>query len=172
MNKKALAVLVLAVLCVAVVPNVIAQSAASQPAATKSSVDQDIQLLRQDLASDKKQLIASNLVLTGAEATNFWPVYDQYQAEYKKIGDAKIALIKDYAQNWGTVTDAQALQYWQRSQEIEQSVLALRQKYVPLVGKTLPGKKTVTFFQMDRRIGLLLDVQLAAELPLVQEQGN
>jgi hypothetical protein len=110
--------------------------------------------------------------LTDAEATKFWPVYDQYQAEYKKIGDAKVALIKDYAQNWGTVTDAQALQYWQRSQEIEQSVLALRQKYVPLVGQTLPGKKTVTFFQLDRRIALLLDVQLAAEIPLVQEQAN
>jgi hypothetical protein len=170
--KKALAVLVLAVICIFVVPAVVAQSAGSKPASTKSSVDQDIQLLRQDLASDKKQLFASNLVLTDAEATKFWPVYDQYQAEYKKIGDAKVALIKDYAQNWGTVTDAQALQYWQRSQEIEQSVLALRQKYVPLVGQTLPGKKTVTFFQLDRRIALLLDVQLAAEIPLVQEQAN
>jgi hypothetical protein len=175
MNKKALAVLALAIICVAGWPNVVAQSAASQPATAKSahaSVDQDIQLLRQDLASDKKQLIASNLTLTNAEATRFWPVYDQYQAEYKKIGDAKLALIKDYAQNWGSVTDQQALQYWQRSQDIEQSVAQLRQKYVPIVGKVLPGKKTVTFFQMDRRIALLLDVQLAAEIPLVQEQGN
>ena len=175
MNRKALGALVLAVICVAVVPNLIAQSADSKPSTAKSgqaSVDQDIQLLRQDLASDKKQLIASNLVLTDAEATKFWPVYDQYQAEYKKIGDAKIALIKDYAQNWGTVTDDQALKYWQRSQDIEQSVLALRAKYVPIVGKALPGKKAVTFFQMDRRIALLLDVQLAAEIPLVQEQGQ
>lgn len=175
MNKKALGMLVLAVICVAVCPNVLAQAAAPQAATAKSgqtSVDQDIQLLRQDLASDKKQLIASNLVLTDTEATKFWPVYDQYQAEYKKIGDAKLALIKDYAQNWGSVTDEQALKYWQRSQDIEQSVLQLRQKYVPIVGKVLPGKKTVTFFQLDRRIALLLDVQLAAEIPLVQEQGH
>jgi hypothetical protein len=168
-------VLVLVVICLVLGLNVVAQTAGSQTATAKSgqpSVDQDIQLLRKDLASDKKQLIASNLVLTDTEATNFWPVYDQYQAEYKKIGDAKLALIKDYAQNWGSVTNEQALQYWQRSQDIEQSVLQLRQKYVPIVGKVLPGKKAVTFFQMDRRIALLLDVQLAAEIPLVQEQGR
>jgi hypothetical protein len=173
-NKKVLGVQVL-VICLALGTNVLAQAAGSQAATAKSSpasVEHDIQLLRQDIASEKKQLIASNLVLTDTEATKFWPIYDQYQAEYKKIADAKLALIMEYAQNWGSVTDAQALQYWQRSQDIEQSIFQLRQKYLPIVGKALPGKKTVTFFQMDRRIALLLDVQLAAEIPLVQEQGN
>jgi hypothetical protein len=137
----------------------------------QASVDQDIQLLRQDLASQKKQLIASNLVLTDAEATKFWPVYDQYQAEYMRIGDAKLVLIKEYA-NWGGVTDEQALSYLQRSQNIEESVLELRRKYVPIIEKVLSGKKTATFFQLDRRIGLLLDVQLASQIPLVQSRGH
>jgi hypothetical protein len=175
MDKKAFGVLVLALICTVAGPQVVAQAAGSQSTAAASgqaSVDRDIQLLRQDLASDKKQLIASNLVLTDTEATKFWPIYDQYQAEYKKIGDAKLALVKDYAQNWGTVTDQQAMGYWQRSQDIEQSVLQLRQKYLPIVSKVLPGKKAVTFFQMDRRIALLLDLQLAAEIPLVQEEGR
>ena len=131
MNKKILGGLVLAVICAAVGPKVLAQEAGPVAPSAKdgqASVDQDIQLLRQDIASEKKQLIASNLVLTDTEATRFWPVYDQYQAEYKKIGDSKLALIKEYAQNWGTVTDEQALQYFQRSQDIEQSVIQLRQK--------------------------------------------
>ncbi len=173
MNKKVLGGLVLAVICAAIGPKVLAQEEGPPAPTAKSgqaSVDQDIQLLRQDIASEKKQLIASNLVLTDTEATRFWPVYDQYQAEYKKIGDSKLALIKEYAQNWGSVTDEQALQYFQRSQDIEQSVIQLRQKYFPIVGKILPGKKTASFFQMDRRIGLLLDVQLASAIPLVQEQ--
>ena len=175
MNKIRLAILLLALVCVAIGPNALAQTAGSQTGRNKNaqaSVDQDIQLLRKDIASQKKQLVAANLQLTDTEATKFWPVYDQYQAEYKKIGDAKVALIKEYAQNWGSVTDAQAMQYWQRSQDIEQSAFQLRQKYVPIVGQVLPGKKTVTFFQLDRRIALLLDVQLASEIPLVQEQDH
>jgi hypothetical protein len=172
MNKKILGGLVLAVVCAAVGLKVLAQDAGPPAPSAKSgqASDQDIQLLRQDIASERKQLIASNLVLTDTEATRFWPVYDQYQAEYKKIGDSKLALIKEYAQNWGSVTDEQALQYFQRSQDIEQSVIQLRQKYFPMVGKVLPGKKTASFFQIDRRIALLLDVQLASAIPLVQEQ--
>ena len=175
MTRKMLGVLVLAGACLVHGPKVLAQAAGSQQATGKSgqaSLDQDIQLLRQDIASQKKQLIASNLVLTDTEATKFWPIYDRYQAEYMKIGDTKVALIKEYAQNWGSVTDEQALQYLRRSQDVEESVVQLRKKYVPIVSKVLPGKKTATFFQLDRRIALLLDLQLASQIPLVQSQGH
>ena len=72
---------------------------------------QDLDLLRKDLRSQKKQLIAANLKLTDAEATKFWPVYDQYTAELVKINDKKYALIQDYADHWGTMTDEQALMF-------------------------------------------------------------
>jgi len=75
-------------------------------------------------------------------------------------------------QNWGSVSDEQALWYLQRSQNIEESVLELRTKYVPIIKQVLSGKKTATFFQLDRLIVLLLDVQLAAQIPLVQSQGH
>ena len=75
---------------------------------SQSVSDQDIQLLRQDIRSQKKQLIAVNLTLADAEATKFWPVYDQYSAEMTKIGDQKYVLIKEYAQNFGSLTDIQA----------------------------------------------------------------
>jgi hypothetical protein len=50
-------------------------------------------------------------------------------------------------------------------------VTALRSKYLPLVNKVIPGKKAATFFQLDRRVGLLMDLQLASEIPLVQQQN-
>jgi hypothetical protein len=105
MRNKIIAV-VLASTWVLVVPAAHAQSSASKDSPTVT--DQDIQLLRQDLRSEKKQLVAANLILTDAEATKFWPVYDQYAAEMTKVGDQKYALIKDYAQNYGSLTDAQA----------------------------------------------------------------
>jgi hypothetical protein len=171
MHRKLLGVLLFAGVCLMQSPEVQAQ-AASTANSSQASLDQDIALLRKDLASQKKQLIAANLVLTDAEATKFWPVYDRYQAEYATIGDAKVALIKEYAQNWGSVTDDQALAFMRRSQDIEESVAQLHKKYAPLVNQVLPGKKTATFFQLDRRIGLLLDLQTASQIPLVQSQGH
>lgn len=142
----------------------------SSGSGTQVASDQDIQLLRQDLRSKKKQLIASNLTLTDSEATKFWPIYDQYTTELVQINNEKYAVLKDYANNWGTMTDAQALDLTRRYLDVEAKVTALRTKYVPIINKVLPGTKTATFFQLDRRIGMMIDLQLAAQLPLVQDQ--
>jgi hypothetical protein len=143
----------------------------SQSAATsQSGIDQDVQMLRQDIRSRKKQIIAANLKLTDTEATKFWPVYDQYSAELSKLGDQRYALIKEYAKGFGTLTDDQALSLMKRSLSLDEQVAQLRSKYVPIINQVLPGTKTATFFQLERYINSLIDLQVAGELPVVQEQ--
>lgn len=178
MKKIVLGAFVLAGVYFVGVPTSHAQATSSgqAPASTQSnnqaSIDQDVSLLRQDLRSKKKQLIAANLTLTDAEATKFWPVYDQYSADLTKLGDQKYALIKEYAQGYGTLTNEQALSLLNRSLALDEQIAQLRIKYVPIFNKVLPGTKTATFFQMDRRVTALLDLQLASEIPLVQDQKN
>ena len=85
-----------------------AQAQQTPPATAPNTVsDQDIQLLREDVRSEKKQLIAANLQFTDAEATKFWPVHHVYD-KLMKIGDTRLALIKEYAKTYDTMTDAQA----------------------------------------------------------------
>ncbi|HEX8814064.1 MAG TPA: hypothetical protein VF753_01055 [Terriglobales bacterium] len=149
-----------------------ANSAVAPSKNPQASLDQDIALLRQDLRSQKKQLIAANLQLTDAEATKFWPVYDQYTVEQTKLGDQKVALIKEYAAGFGTVTNDQALSLLKRSLALDDQYTQLRTKYVPIINQVLPGTKTATFFQMDRRLAALADLQLASQIPFVQEQNK
>ena len=174
MRKKIIGTLVLAGVCFLNAPQIPAQAAATQtaPAAGNSQVitDQDIQLLRQDIRGKKKQLIAANLNLTTDEATKFWPVYDQYTAELVKINDAKYAALKEFAEKWGTLTNEQAVSLISRSLGVDQSVVQLRIKYVPIFQKVIPGTKVATFFQLDRRLQMLIDAQLASQVPLVQDQ--
>jgi hypothetical protein len=167
MRNRIIAVVVLASACVLAIPAAHAQAGSKD---TEVVTDQDIKLMRQDIRSQKKQLVAANLTLTDAEATKFWPVYDQYAAELTKIGDEKYALIKEYAQNFGSLTDAQAQSLLNRSLALDEATAQLRIKYVPIVNKALPGTKTATFFQIDRRLSTLIDLQLASQIPLVQEQ--
>lgn len=153
-----------------------AQAASGQAATSASknpqaSLDSDVALLRQDIQSEKKQIIAANLELTDTEATKFWPVYDQYNAELTELGNQKYALIKEYAQGFGKLTDEQALSLTRRSLALDEELAQLRSKYVSIFNKVLPGTKTATFFQMDRRIGALIDLKLASEIPFVQEQN-
>jgi len=170
MKKQILTGLILAGAVCLQAPAARGQAAQSQPTPNQAQLDKDVSLLRQDLRSQKKQLIAANLNLTADEATKFWPVYDQYSAELQKLGDQKYALIKEYAQGFGSLTDDQALSLAKRSLALDEQTAALRAKYLPLVNKVIPGKKAATFFQLDRRIALLMDLQLASEIPLVQQQ--
>ena len=132
--------------------------------------DQEIELLRKDLRSQKKQLVAANLKLTDAQATKFWPVYDQYIAEQTKIHDEKYALIKELATSWGSISDAKAEDMTRRALAVDQQVTQLRIKYVPNFLKVLPGKQAATFFQIDRRLQMMVDLQLMSQLPLIQSQ--
>src|SRR5271165_4150454 len=77
--------------------------------------DQDIEMLRADLRSQRKQITAQNLPLTADEATKFWPIFDQYRKEAIKPNDERWAVIKEYATNYDTMTDAQAQDYMKRS---------------------------------------------------------
>jgi hypothetical protein len=168
MRKKTTLLLLLASAWVLAVPAAHAQAAAGKDSQTVS--EQDIKLLRQDVRSEKKQLIAANLKLTDVEATKFWPLYDQYSAEMAKIGDQRSALISEYAKNFSSLTDEQAQSLIDRSLALDEAIAQLRIKYVPIIKKVLPGTKTATFFQMDRRITELIDLQVASQIPLVQEQ--
>lgn len=144
------------------------QTAAAPTAAAPTASEQNLLLLRKDLRSQKKQIIAANLPLTEAEALKFWPIYDQYTSEVAKINDSKLSLIKEYADNIATLTDAQAQSIMERWTAADDAALQLRIKYVPIILKVLPGKKTALFFQLDRRIAGLMDVQVASEIPLVE----
>jgi len=138
-----------------------------QPA-SDSDTDQYIELLRKDVRSLKKQVIAANLDLTDNEAVKFWPIYDQYAADLAKINDTKFALIKDYARNYTTMTDEQAEAYVKGRAAVEESVNRLRLKYFPVFRRVLPGKTAAKFSQIEWRISLMIDLQLASQMPLIQ----
>ena len=171
MQKKiVVAVLVVAGALLLLNVPVVAQAAQSTPEAgapPHSVSDQDIEMLRQDIRAQRKEITAQNMNLTPDEATKFWPIFDQYRKEAIKPNDDRWALIKEYAANYDSMTDAQANDFMQRSTAVDQQLLALRMKYVPVFEKVISAKKTALWFQIDRRIDLLINLQLAASIPMV-----
>jgi hypothetical protein len=135
---------------------------------SQSSMDQQIDLLRKDLRSQKRQIIAANMKFTDAEAEKFWPTYDQYTAELVKINNEKYALIKEYAQSYNSLTDEQGDSLARRWITVDESIVQLRFKYVPIFRKVLSGRSTALFFQLDRRVQLMIDLQLAQSIPLIE----
>jgi len=146
-----------------------AQNDASSPSTeNEQNLDQEIEMMRKDVRSQKRQIIAANMNLTDQEAEKFWPVYDRYTKELMKINDAKYALIKEYAKDFSSMTDEHLDKSVKDWLGLDQSVTQLRVKYRPTFRNALSAKSTARFYQLDRRIGDLIDLQLASSLPLVQ----
>jgi hypothetical protein len=175
MNQKKFLVITLTLVAFASASSVLAQNSTSAkkdavktsaPNDSQASPDGFVDLLRKDIRSQKKQIIAENMGLSDVEAEKFWPVYDQYAAELSKIYDVKIALLKDYADNYSSMTGEQAESYIRKRAEVEQSIMQLRLKYMPAFRKVLSGRETALFYQLDWRLGLAIDVQLI-QVPLI-----
>ena len=130
--------------------------------------DQEIDLMRKDLRSKKKQVIAANMQLTDTEAEKFWPLYDEYTAETIKLNDRKYGLIKTYADEYGHMTDQQAEDYVQGLIGLDRSASELRLNYWPKFRQVVSPSKTALFFQMDRRINLMIELQLSSQIPLIE----
>ncbi len=128
--------------------------------------DEDITLLRRDLRAMKMQVIGQNMSLSEAEGQKFWPVYNHYVKDLQGVNNQKYALLKQYAEMWATMSDQDALIYVRSWLETDGQAQALRLKYVPVVSQVLPGRKAATFFQLDRRLNMIVDLQLFSQIPL------
>jgi hypothetical protein len=66
------------------------------------------------------------------------------------------------------MTEEQADSLTKRWLAVDESVVQLRLKYIPIFRKGLSAKSTALFFQIDRRVQMLIDLQLASLLPLIE----
>jgi hypothetical protein len=128
--------------------------------------DADIALLRQDLRAVKMQVIGQNMSLSDEEGQKFWPIYNHYVKDLQEVNNQKYALLKQYAEMWETMSDQDAMIYVRHWLEADGQAQALRLKYVPVVSQVLPGRKAATFFQLDRRLNMIIDLQLFSQIPL------
>jgi hypothetical protein len=142
--------------------------ASSGRAAAQDPTDGDIKLFRKDLRSLRKQIVAANLDLGDKEAEQFWPLFDRYTQELVAQQDRKYALLKEYAENYTTMTDQGAEKYVLGRADVDEAILQVRLKYFPIFRKVLSGKSTALFFQLDWRLGSIIDLQLASQTPLIE----
>jgi len=134
----------------------------------KPLTDTDIQLLRSDVQSAKNDIIAHTMQFTDTESTAFWPVYRDYARDQQAIGDERVQLIKDYAANFDTMNNDKAKDLAERMMNIEKKTINLRESYWPKFVNVLGAKRAAKFYQVDYRLSLIINVQLASEIPIIQ----
>jgi len=126
-----------------------------------------IEILKSDINTQRRALITGAMDFTEEEAQAFWPIYKEYEGEYDKLLDKEIQLIKDYAESYENMGEEVAGQLAKKSFEIEREQLILSEKYYIMYTKKLSVKRTVKLQQVLNRIELMINLQKAAEIPIL-----
>jgi len=169
MMKKTILPVVTLALAVAVAAPTSAQTASAQTDEAKKRADMDklVELMRKDVLADKADIIAKTMEFDASQSAAFWPVYKQYEAETKTLGDERLAVIQDLAEHFESLNDEKAKGLLARSIAIEEKRVALQKKYMDEMIKVLPAKVVARFFQVDSRLNNLINLGVSSQIPLV-----
>ena len=147
--------------------NAMAGAAQEVQVTAKPLTDDDIKLMRQDVQSIKDDVIKDTMQFDETEASAFWPIYKEYAEGQQAIAEKRFGIIMDYAKNIDTMTDAEAANLTQRLFQVEEETQTLRKSYFPRFESAIGAKRAAKFYQVDNRLTMIVNVQLASEVPLI-----
>jgi hypothetical protein len=144
-----------------------ATSQTALPQNQELNIEAYTELLRADLRKNKSQVIGQVMQLDTDQATVFWPIYKEFEAEFAKNGDQVVDLVKKYVNNYDSMTDEIADQLAMQLLDIEQQRVALKRKYYQRFKAALDSVTAARFLQVENQIEKIADLQIASQLPVM-----
>ncbi len=130
--------------------------------------DAYIELLRSDIRAGKVELITQVMEFTEKQSAAFWPLHREYELDLSKINDARVKLIKEYAQVWDQMTDKKAGEMVKTMFDLQEKRLKLKKSYYKKFEKALSSIIAAKFIQLENQINTIIDMQIAQEYPLIE----
>jgi hypothetical protein len=135
--------------------------------AAPQDVAQSLELGREAIDQQKRVIVAGSLPLSDEEADAFWPLFEEFQRELKKIDARSDRLISDYSAEYGRLTDARARALLDESLEIDEDRAKLKRRWVARLARVLPPRLLVRYFQLENKFEAIVAADLAKQIPLV-----
>ena len=147
------------------------KTSAPPPSDAQKNVQAYIDLLRRDVRQEKAEIMGSVMVLSAQDATKFWPIYSEYDAQLAKLNDQRVENIKEYARTYDQMTDEKADELIQKSLAYQKQRAELLAQTYDKVKQALGAVTAARFAQVEHQLLLIIDLQIASSLPIV-EQGS
>ncbi|GMR15035.1 MAG: hypothetical protein BMS9Abin30_0652 [Gammaproteobacteria bacterium] len=140
----------------------------STTTSAQNALDDQIALVRQSAHTDRKILIMGNVNFTADESAQFWPAWNEYRAAVTANGDRSLALIKDFAAHYGNMENLKAGKLLADYFSIEMQDMVIKKDFARKIDTFMPTTKVMRVIQIENKLDAAIDMQLAAEIPLVE----
>jgi hypothetical protein len=134
----------------------------------QQGVKTDEQIVIKQVQTDRRAVLTATLRLTEEESRVFWPIYDKYELEMKKVTDQRLAMLDQYAAKYDALTDADADVMLNTRYKLDEQAMKIRVKYAKQIQKALPSVKALRYVQVQDRIDNILAGEMFSLIPLAQ----
>ena len=134
-----------------------------------ASIDSAIEVARADMSAERHATISAVMQFSDKDGAAFWPIYRKYEYERSGLDDLRVIVIKEYAEKYEAMTDADAKAMLERMFEYDAREIELKKKYFKEFSKVLPTITVAKFFQLEHRIDLLMCLKVESSLPTLSQ---
>jgi hypothetical protein len=127
-----------------------------------------IDMIKRDINAERRTIVAEALTIPLESETEFWHMYNEMEQEFDLIADKRAKNIKKFADNYENVTEEVADELAKTHFEMESGRLKINKAYYKKAAKLISKKEAARFIQLLGQIQLLIDIQIAAEVPLIE----
>jgi len=128
----------------------------------------EIELTRAVIQTERQAVVAATLGLSDSEGEAFWPLYRAFRGDMALIGDRRVKLITDYAENWENLSASAAGSMLDEALDIETDMLKAQKKHMKQLRKVLTPIQAARFYQVEHRMDTVIDLELSAGIPLIR----
>ncbi len=120
------------------------------------------------MSTQRKAMVADNMRLTPSEEKEFWPIYNQYLRDHERLSNRLRDIVERLAREFDTLDDETASEILESYHEFRKDRLELRWKTAKKLAKKIGAKRSGRFYQIENKIDMLMDGDLARGIPLVE----
>lgn len=133
-----------------------------------ADAQRNVNISRKMIDDKRNTQIAMFMNFTQQEKEKFWPLYRDYRKAMAAVGDKRLAVIVDYANNVDNMTDSLARQLLDRTFKIDKEFIRTKESYVKKFRRILPDIKVVRLMQLENRMDIAVDMKVAEGIPLMK----
>ncbi len=133
-----------------------------------SQAQELLALLKQDLNKEKRALVAEAMDIKEENKTAFWQLYGEYETESNKMIDLRAENIEKFAGHFENLSEEVANEIASNYFVIETGRLKNDKAYYKKMKKVIGAVQAARFIQIMSQVQLLIDVQIASEVPLIE----
>jgi hypothetical protein len=135
----------------------------------QSGVKEDIAVIQSLYGKSKQELVTVYMDLKEPQASAFSKVYEAYETDRKALGEKRLMLIADYANNFTSLTDEKADEIAKAMLKNNMGYEKLYAKYYGKVKSVLGAVNAAKFIQLENALHTAVRSETQGAIPFIGE---